>query len=131
MKNGFVLSKSRNLKKLELIDLPCIPNETLSKVIHDNLGLESLCIKNEMGNIDATKILVLHLFDKLMMMFESALFNHLKEYVYAPLYFGQNGPSPYQIKQPDHIVDAFVDSLKHLESLASSFAAVNYFTDVV
>lgn len=130
--NGFVLSKFCNLKKIELIDFPCISFETLKGVINNNPGLESFEIINEFTYKCADTILDAYPFDELMIVFGSTPLKQLKKFTYIPLCYGPNGPPDILIRrQPEHVVDAFVNSLKHLESLALSFLALDYFTDAV
>lgn len=131
--HGFMLSKFRNLKKLEFLDYPCISFGTLRRVIYNNPGLESLCISDENKCIPVTDdILRVYPLDKLMVLFGTTCMNQLKEFAYIlldPEHYNRQG---IQIRrQPNHILDAFVDSLKYLESLALSFLAVNFFADIV
>lgn len=124
-----------------MLDNPCISFETLREVIHNNPGLESLCIIRELIRYNqstslflatnATEILRIYPFDEVMKLIGAASMNQLKEFAYSPLYYEG---IDFQIKRHTNhmqIVDAFVDSLKHLESFALSFKEANYFTDVI
>lgn len=136
--NRFLLSKFCNLKKLELIYHPCISFETLIKVICNNPALESLCIKtNRHGHSTFSAIISEYSFKNVMLLLGDAHFLgspiQLKEFAYSPVYylFADDFPDDQIMQQPDYVVDRFIDSLKHLESLALTLSAVYRFTNAV
>lgn len=67
----------------------------------------------------------------MMVLSEAAALNRkLKQFGYAPIYHsGRHNDG--RKRQPDHIVEAFVDSLENLESLALTPFIVNQFTNSV
>lgn len=126
--NGLILPEFHNLKKLDLLSYPSISFETLEKIIFSNSGLERLCISDKI-ELHGAAVKSTYPFDDLMVLISKAHLNQLKEFLYVPFW---NVPIPYAIqirRQPDnYLVDAFVDSLKNLESLILS-SDVNLFTD--
>lgn len=128
--DGLILPKFGNLKRLELVNNPCISFKLLKEVIRNNPQLERLDIGDRMLCGMGAKILNSYPFDELMVVIGAHL-KYLKVLNYIPISYGLNRQPNRQIRQqPKHIVDAFVDSLVHLETLALSSVIVNSFTNV-
>lgn len=130
---GFALPVFHGLKKLEINNYPSVSFESLKEVIRNNPALEGLHLGEDFPpDKSISETIKTYPFDEIIMLI-SAHLNQLKEFSYVAMLdlslVGHNSLVHYMNRQPDHVIDRCVDSLKHLESLALSPVAVGIFTD--
>lgn len=122
-----------NLKELQLINHAIILFESFEEVIRNNSTLESLYIGDSNIFHRRSQITKSYPFDKLIA-FVGAHLNQLKEFAYVPAINEYSLmwpalPSNNMRRISDQILDSFVDSLYHLDSLALSIVIIEFFTD--
>lgn len=115
-----------SLKKFEVIGRwPPIRFNELTKLVHNNRSsLESLVLGDffrhpYFGRINVTEVATHFPLNQLMQLVGANL-THLKEFGYVPRSKFFLAREIQTDRPPDHIIDQFVNSLKHLESLSLS-----------